>query len=456
MNQYNRIRKIGKGNYGDVWLVEDKDHQQFAMKRIDTLFQTIDPQNEVNVIKVLKHPNIIKYYDSFQHNNKLCIVMEYAENLDLSAHLKNIKLTNVPIPQVLNWFTQLCLAIQYLHSQKIIHRDIKMKNVFLTKDGLIKLGDFSISKKMSNILTNTSLGTPYYLSPEICQSKNYNHKTDIWNLGCFLYELITQQKPFCGDSIPAICHNIIHGDTPQISNELPKSKFWQDIINMCLQKDPELRPDIKNILAIPQIQIEHHLIQQMYKDKGIFYLKLNLEDRGEKIRQLQLTPQYKQQTQFSNIFSECSSPNKKPYKKFMTIDTQLDEKQEYEDITQKKPSFTKLLFNPKTPTSPNRNILMADFLRSKLGDEVFQKIKNLLESSSDPLLLLEQRQQIQDIIGEQNMDCIKIFKLLISNSITPPSSHFRTLSAYQFLNSKNKQMNQTISDIKTNAWDDKF
>ncbi|CAD8107119.1 unnamed protein product [Paramecium sonneborni] len=478
MEKYKRIRKIGKGNFGDVWLVEDNKGRQYAMKRIDLLFDTVDPQNEVSIMKVLKHPNIIKFYDSFEQNDKLCIIMEYAKNSDLSIYIKSKQ------PDILNYFTQLCLGVQYLHQQKIVHRDIKLRNVFITDDGIIKLGDFSISKKLIDLSTNTTLGTPYYLSPEICQSKNYNSKTDIWNLGCFLYELCTQQKPFLGESLPAILNSIINGQTPQLNETFPK--FYQDILNITLQKDPELRPDINYILNIPQIKEQQLKLQVLYKSKGIINRRIcpiecpGYDEKKElkqdkqsinkdmsKILKCSITPQYRQtQLGLQNIFSECVSPNnnycqiqKKPYKKIMTINTQLDEKVEQE-VTQKKPSFAKLLFNPKTPTSPNRNILLADFLKNKLGQQVFQRMKDLLENSKDPIQLLENREEMMQILGESNLDCIKIFKILICNSITPPSSHFRTMSAsYQFITQRIKTVNNhdnNNNNVPISPWDEQF
>jgi len=97
-----------------------------------------------------------------------------------------------------DWFFQICSAIKYIHSRNTLHRDIKSQNIFLTKKGQIKLGDFGISKVLENSMdyAKTSLGTPYFLSPEICSGNKYNFKTDIWMLGCVLYELTCLRKPF--------------------------------------------------------------------------------------------------------------------------------------------------------------------------------------------------------------------------------------------------------------------
>ncbi len=121
---------------------------------------------------------------------------------DLQRRVKEAR-TQLAEGQVLRWFVQLCLAIRHIHRKKVIHRDIKLQNVLLTSEDDIKLGDFGISKLLESTgdFAKTSLGTPYYLSPEICSGKRYNSKTDVWMLGCVLYELVARKKPFEGESL---------------------------------------------------------------------------------------------------------------------------------------------------------------------------------------------------------------------------------------------------------------
>lgn len=110
-------------------------------------------------------------------------------------------------------FTQICLAIKHIHDRKILHRDLKSQNVFMTRSGIAKLGDFGIAKVLSSTADNakTIVGTPYYLSPEIIENKPYNFKSDIWSLGVLLYEMCALKPPFNGASLHILALQIVRG-----------------------------------------------------------------------------------------------------------------------------------------------------------------------------------------------------------------------------------------------------
>ena len=121
----------------------------------------------------------------------LCIVMDYCEGGDMYHKIaKQRELGKLfPESQIITWFVQMALAMNYVHDKKILHRDLKTQNIFLTSKGDIKIGDFGIARVLQHTYdcANTAIGTPYYLSPEICQEKPYNQKSDIWSLGCIFY-----------------------------------------------------------------------------------------------------------------------------------------------------------------------------------------------------------------------------------------------------------------------------
>lgn len=110
---------------------------------------------------------------------------------DVGQYLKRLDGKLLPESKVWDFFVQTCIGLQYLHARKILHRDLKTLNLFLHKDGRLKIGDLGVAKEVLESHTNTIVGTPYYLSPELCEEKPYNNKSDIWSLGCILYELCT-------------------------------------------------------------------------------------------------------------------------------------------------------------------------------------------------------------------------------------------------------------------------
>lgn len=141
----------------------------------------------------------------------------------------------------------------FLNDRKIIHRDLKGQNIFLTKNNLVKLGDFGIAKILSKTLekAKTMVGTPYYLSPEIIESKPYSSKTDIWSLGVILYELCALKPPFNADSLHFLALKIVKGSYAPIPSHY--SREMKNLMSILLQVDPVRRPSINEIMKLPII-----------------------------------------------------------------------------------------------------------------------------------------------------------------------------------------------------------
>lgn len=140
----------------------------------------------------------MRYFDSFVENRQLNIVMEYCEQGDLETFIKNQMGRPLPESRIWRYFFQIAEGLLELHSKNILHRDIKSMNIFLTSNDSIRIGDLGVAKRLESTSAHARnlVGTPYYMSPEILQDIPYNDKSDVWSLGCVLYQLITFRKPF--------------------------------------------------------------------------------------------------------------------------------------------------------------------------------------------------------------------------------------------------------------------
>jgi NIMA (never in mitosis gene a)-related kinase len=150
----------------------------------------------------------------------------------------------------MNWFVQLCLSLEYIHGRKMLHRDLKSQNVFLTANNTVKLGDFGISKVLENTndVAMTVQGTPYYMSPEVCQSKPYDYKSDVWALGCILYELATLKHAFNAENLLGLVFKIVQDKQDPIPNIY--SQELKNLVSLLLIKDERQRPNVLDILRM--------------------------------------------------------------------------------------------------------------------------------------------------------------------------------------------------------------
>ncbi|XP_010707790.1 serine/threonine-protein kinase Nek1 isoform X5 [Meleagris gallopavo] len=253
MDKYIKVQKIGEGSFGKAFLVKDKENsQQYVIKEINiskmSNKEREESRREVAVLANMKHPNIVLYRESFEENGCLYIVMDYCEGGDLFKKINAQKGVLFSEDQILDWFVQICLALKHIHDRKILHRDIKSQNIFLTKDGTIQLGDFGIARVLNSTveLARTCIGTPYYLSPEICQNRPYNNKSDIWALGCVLYEMCTLKHAFEAGNMKNLVLKIISGSFPPVSTHY--SYDLRNLLSQLFKRNPRDRPSVNSIL----------------------------------------------------------------------------------------------------------------------------------------------------------------------------------------------------------------
>lgn len=210
-----RLQKcIGSGSFGSVFTVKKYNQgKTYVAKRVTTYkLKNKDKEQLINEIRILKYcncPYILPFIDCVYNGTNIDIITEYAKYGDFS---KIIKRNRKKIKENLIWsyFIQSCLGIQYLHKNNIIHRDIKSANILLGRNEQVYIADFGISKILlnNNQFTNTCIGTPFYMTPEMLNHEEYDNSVDIWGLGCFLFELITYRPPFGGYDIRSLTKNI--------------------------------------------------------------------------------------------------------------------------------------------------------------------------------------------------------------------------------------------------------
>ena len=254
---YDIIERIGTGSYGLVFKAKAKNKNQLlVIKQLPITSKTTQTdkpssQSEAQILSQLSNRYIVKYFTSFEESNSLYIVMEYCEGGDLSSYLSKMskQISHLPEVQIWKFFIQMSLGLAYIHSKKIIHRDLKSLNIFLNKNLDVKIGDLGIAKLLQNTIhAYTFIGTPYYLSPEILEEKPYNEKSDVWALGCILYEMATFKYPYNASNQAALFLKIKNGKYEQIGNHYTHE--LKKMIQCLLGKNYFRRPTMKQVLEM--------------------------------------------------------------------------------------------------------------------------------------------------------------------------------------------------------------
>ncbi|CAD8183606.1 unnamed protein product [Paramecium octaurelia] len=292
LKDFKIISKLGDGSYSNVYKVRRiEDNLEYALKKVNlTNLSDKEKQNALNEVRILAsihHQNIISYKEAFIDpvSNSLCIVMELAADGDLLQKIQKCIKTNSQFQEkeILKYAFQIINALKALHQMKVMHRDIKSANIFLINNE-VKLGDLNVSKVAKQGLLYTQTGTPYYASPEVWKDQPYDCKSDIWSLGCVLYEMAALKLPFQAEDMDGLYNKVIKG----YYQKLPKPYTFdlQNLIRMMLQVSTVLRPTATQLLELNCFQ----------------NFQLTLQNAGQLIK----TIQFPKNKSYQNIFPKST------------------------------------------------------------------------------------------------------------------------------------------------------
>ena len=249
---YQKSKLIGNGSFGEIWIVLPKnvsESNEFILKEITCTEENVKKgKNEIEILKNCLNARIVCYIEDFLEDSKIQIIMEYCEGGDLAKFIEEQK-RFLPIDFITEWVIQLTSGLYFIHRKRIIHRDLRTANIFLTCDKKLKIGNFSFAKKLDdtsllNISTRADNTYLYYMAPEIHEGDKYNTMADMWSLGIIVYEIITFKKPFDGhDWLQAISKGVYD---LQVIDKI--SPFLATQVSSLLTTDPLNRPTAEEML----------------------------------------------------------------------------------------------------------------------------------------------------------------------------------------------------------------
>ena len=244
LSKYDIIQEMGRGAFSIVYKIKSKtDNTFYCLKKIN-IKKTPDRKNEINILSKLNHPNLVKYISSYEDEEGIYIIMEFCIYGDLYSLLHMVKKKKVYVNEEIIWEIayQSLLGLEYLHSHQIIHRDIKLLNIFMSTNKVVKIGDMGMSKILSKKEMKLSrVGTPLFLAPELVMKEKYDFKADIWSLGCSIYHLAKTSPPFNDENLIKLGKSIVNENPP----ELPGcySDEFKFFVNKLMTKNKKMRPN---------------------------------------------------------------------------------------------------------------------------------------------------------------------------------------------------------------------
>jgi len=264
LENYEEVKTLGRGAFGVATLVKSRAEGEGGalrvIKQVDLSILTAtaleESHKEVGVLQRLTHKHIIAYFDTFMRSSTLYIVMEYADGGDLASLIRQKKDDEETFSEdeAMTIFAQCLSALQFIHSKRILHRDIKSQNIFMMAAGEAKIGDFGISKviETTTAAQGTVVGTPSYFAPEICEDKPYGPKIDVWSMGVVLYEMLALVQPFTASNVAALIMKIVNAEPAPLPDSCREEV--RDVVRRALNKNPEERATAEELMQLQPVK----------------------------------------------------------------------------------------------------------------------------------------------------------------------------------------------------------
>ena len=441
--------RLGTGAFGIVYKVLKKSNNNiYVIKQMPLLGltpqQIKEAKSEARILSSVRSSYIVRYFESFEEKNYLHIVMEYCDGGDLNEFLNKNKKTRYLLKEDLIWniFLKITIGLATLHKSNILHRDLKTLNIFMTKNLDIKIGDFGVAKILTKSgFAKTVIGTPYYLSPELCDEKPYNNKSDVWALGCILYELSTYKHPFNAKCQASLILKILEYQP----NPIPKyySENLQKLIYLILDKNYITRPSCNDILNLPFV-IKKAKALNIYDKIKELYLPLN---ENKKIENNYSNRTFIHQEEKKNKkYEQNTVPSKEINKKYNKINSTRYLKSEQNVKMNNKNLISKQEQGKRRHNNYNNHVLFI----SKSNDN-FKKIKNIKENRSKSCEKnknqLKERIKTNHIINISNLDNISNNKINNINNLDNINNNRNKINSINNLDNISNNNRKKISNL---------
>ena len=465
MNNFELISKLGEGSYSTVYKVRRKaDLKMYALKKVKLKnLSEKEKQNALNEIRILasiKSDHIIAYKEAFIEEKEkiLCLVTEFANKGDLFQKITYFKQMQKSFEEkdILNIFIQILQGLKCLHDHNILHRDLKSANIFLFNNNLAKIGDLNVSKVTKNGIGHTQTGTPYYASPEVWNDESYTNKSDIWSLGCVLYEMICLTPPFKAESMDGLYHKIIKGKYNKIPEKY--SKELNEILKLLFNVNPKERPSCDELLknSIIKNKIE------FFDENNKFNDDINNNEESELLKTIKISKNllflsgrlpkanYNNENEANNI--KTLDNNKLLIKSITSIN---EEKKDYILPTIKLKNIQMLKKNIKLKklnvfTEPTINKNEENIIKNKNKNLILNSSPNKITQSNENKIYNNAKSQRNKRIIVSNLLRIKgmnnLYKMYVSKDfmqkIESPNKKYALYLPKIFTRKKVKEKNQ--------------